>query len=380
MEVDNGGNNKVRVTLYRDFPPGCGCGSSKLPFFIPGKKSVHNYTREFPPGCGPDAPKTTQFDGDSFTWRRGVGAVRSKPLTGDREGTRTFQNLEGNRKGKHLVLSSEGRPKERENVFDLKKDQKLKGKEPVLGNEGRSKERESVIDLKKDQKLKEIKTVPKMKNSGEGEKVVEMLRLFRERCNEISRSGKGVRRVDTTAYGELKNEGKIRNMSALRFGDVPGVEIGDKFHYRIELMIVGLHKQPQSGIDSMEWGKGRVATSIVANERHLDKMNNLNSLIYIGEGGNLKRHEVGVPPDQELKSGNLALWTSMKENKPVRVIRGLVYKKNVGQNLYVYDGLYEVKECEKKKGPLGNMIFEFQLVRCDGQPAVNWQECRRYRF
>lgn len=322
----------------RDFPSRF-C-TSKFPFKVfSGEKSVHHvFTRDFPPGCGPNARKTPQTSTDTITWRRVIGAVRSNP-------------------------------------------QDLKGKQPVLYNpsESISRERDNVVEVKKVQKVEEKVDVLN-NNCGEREKVVEMLNLFRKRCKEISMSGRGIRRVDTTAYGELKNEGKLVNRCALMIGSVPGVEVGDKFHYRIELLIVGLHKQTQGGIDSMEWRGGRMATSIVANERHLDKMNDPNALTYIGEGGVLKRNEVGVPPDQELKAGNLALWTSMKEKKPVRVIRGLVSDKSYGALLYVYDGLYDVRECLKKKGPQGNMIIEFQLARCAGQPAVPWHYCRQYRF
>ncbi|XP_048502831.1 histone-lysine N-methyltransferase, H3 lysine-9 specific SUVH5-like [Beta vulgaris subsp. vulgaris] len=133
-----------------------------------------------------------------------------------------------------------------------------------------------------------------------------MLALFRKRHDEISQSGRGIRRVDTITYGELKSEGKIMNRFALMIGSMSGVEVGDKFHYRIELLLVGLHKQTQGGIDSMEW-RG-------------NKMNDPNALTYIGEGRVLTRHKVGVPPDQELKSGNLALLNCMKERRHVRVV------------------------------------------------------------
>ncbi|XP_019105045.2 histone-lysine N-methyltransferase, H3 lysine-9 specific SUVH6 [Beta vulgaris subsp. vulgaris] len=357
MEVENHGIKNPKVVFSRDFPPDCGISNSSFKGFS-AKKSFHHYTRDFPTGCGPNALKITQIfteklsrsgkDSDSLTWRRYVTAMKSK--VGNEVVTRNPQTL----KGKELVFNNnydEKRLGEKKKVVEIKQTQKLKVKEPVLSN---SKERE---------------------------KVLEMLALFRKRLDEISQSGRGIRRVDTTAYGELKNEGKIMNRSALMIGSVPGVEVGDKFHYRIELLLVGLHKQTQGGIDSMEWRGSRLATCIVANERHLDKMNDPNALTYIGEGGVLKRHEVGVPPDQELKGGNLALSNSMKEKRPVRVVRGLSSEKSYGQRvLYVYDGLYEVRDCEKKKGPQGNMIYQFHLIRCTGQPAVPWLDCRRYRF
>ncbi|KAL2902984.1 Histone-lysine N-methyltransferase H3 lysine-9 specific SUVH6 [Bienertia sinuspersici] len=344
MEVENGSMNS-RVTFCRDFPPGCGISSSSFNLDM-SSFHCHHYTRDFPPGCGSNFPKTTKKlpenasrSGIRGDWRRSVTAVKSTVKAEPR-----------------IYNVSERKSEKGEKMVEKERTQKVKAKETVMNSSGD-------------------------KKSGERGKVLEILSLFRRRCNEISNSGRGIRRVDTTAYNELKSEGKLINRSALMLGDVPGVEVGDKFHYRIELVIIGLHKQTQGGIDSMEWGGGRIATSIVANERHSDKMNDPNSLIYVGEGGVLKRHEVGIPPDQELKGGNHALWSSMKQKKPVRVIRGLASEKSSNQRvLYVYDGLYEIRGCEKKKGQQGNMIFEFQMTRCSGQPAVPWQACRRYQF
>ncbi|KMT18100.1 hypothetical protein BVRB_2g032890 [Beta vulgaris subsp. vulgaris] len=355
MEAEKHGSKTIRPPFSLDFPENCGISNSSYKGFS-GMNSFHYCRRDFPPGCGPNAQKTTQnflenvsesrknsgFSSDSVTWRRNVAAVKGKiPIV--------VSNVKKNEP--NFKESSERKLGERENVVEMNKVQTVKKKEPIL------------------------------KNSGERDKVLEMLNLFRKRCREISQSGRGIRRIDTTAYAELKREGKLMSRSAEVFGSVPGVEVGDKFHYRIELSFVGLHKHFERGIDSMEWGGSRVATCIVASERHLDKMNDPNALIYIGEGGALKRNQVGIPPDQELKAGNRALWNSMKEKKEVRVVRGLTSERFYGHKvLYVYDGLYEVKSCEKKKGPQGNMIFQFQLTRCTGQPAVPWQVCRRYQF
>lgn len=114
----------------------------------------------------------------------------------------------------------------------------------------------------------------------------------------------------------------------------------------------------------MEYCGGKICICIVVNERYLDKMNDFNVLIYVGEGGVLLYYEVGIFFDQQLKCGNFVLWNSMKEKKFVRVVRG--FNCDGQKIVYVYDGLYEVKECEKKKGLNGNMIFEFKLIRCFG--------------
>uniref|UniRef100_A0A803L5K3 YDG domain-containing protein n=1 Tax=Chenopodium quinoa TaxID=63459 RepID=A0A803L5K3_CHEQI len=166
-------------------------------------------------------------------------------------------------------------------------------------------------------------------------------------------------------------------------GHVPGVVVGDKFQYRVELVLVGLHRHFERGIDTMDWGGTKIATCVVANEGLLDNMNDPNVLTYIGEGGNSKAKELEKrPSDQELKCGNLALWESKKTNNPVRVVKGFKVNRMcrgrvVQRTEYVYDGLYEVQSCEKKQGLQRNCIFEFKLIRCTGQPAVSYGSCKR---
>uniref|UniRef100_A0A803N499 YDG domain-containing protein n=1 Tax=Chenopodium quinoa TaxID=63459 RepID=A0A803N499_CHEQI len=289
-------------------------------------KRVHHYARDFPPGCGSNSPKTNQKPSEK--------PAESEKIPG------FCSNSTAWRRSVPAVRS----------------------KPPI--DDGVA-----------------VKIPQNVKGKAERGKVLEMVELFRKRCKEISMSGRGIRRINTVACAELRKEGKISNQSTLMIGAVPGVEVGDKFHYRVELAFVGLHKHYERDIDTMEWGGGRLATCIVASERHLDKMNDPNALVYIGEGGVLRRNKTGKPPDQELKGGNKALWNNKEENKPVRVVRGLTLDRRYGQKiLYVYDGLYEVQTCIKKKGPSGNMIYEFQLTRCAGQPAVPWQSCRRYQF
>ncbi|KNA09151.1 hypothetical protein SOVF_156130 [Spinacia oleracea] len=405
MEVENHGSNCSRVIFSRDFPPEFGIPCSPFKGFSAVKR-IHHYTRDFPPGCGPNSQITTNiyaeksdrksgFSSDSSTWRRSVTAVRSKPPLGDVTGKTMVFNASSERSSgeREKVVEMEKLQKisrEREKVVEMEKFQKIsREREKAVEMEKSQKifrEKEKMVELKNSRKIsgereKVVEMEKSQKNSREREKVLEMVKLFRKRCVEISLSGRGIRRIDTAACAELRKEGKISNQSTLIIGAVPGVEVGDKFHCRVELAFVGLHKHYERGIDSMEWRGGRLATCIVASERHLDKMNDPNSLTYIGEGGVVRRNQVGKPPDQELKSGNLALWTNMNEQRPVRVVRGLNLERSYNRKiLYVYDGLYEVKACEKKKGPNGNMIFEFQLTRCTGQPAVPWQACRRYQF
>uniref|UniRef100_A0A803LBH7 YDG domain-containing protein n=1 Tax=Chenopodium quinoa TaxID=63459 RepID=A0A803LBH7_CHEQI len=265
MEAENHGSKRSRVSLSREFPPQFGISNSPFMEF-PTVKRVHHYTREFPPGCGSNSPKINQKPSEKPT--------ESEKIPG------FCSNSTAWRRSVPAVRS----------------------KQPM----------DDGIPVK----------IPENNISRERKKVLEMVELFRKRCKEISMSGRGIRRIDTVACAELRKEGKISNQSTLMIGAVPGVEVGDKFHYRVELAFVGLHKHYERGIDTMEWGGGRLATCIVASDP--------NALVYIGEGGVLRRNEAGKPPDQELKGGNKALWNNKEEKKPVRVVRGLTLDKSYG--------------------------------------------------
>ncbi|KAJ8451076.1 hypothetical protein Cgig2_026885 [Carnegiea gigantea] len=359
MRMDNFGNERPRFAFSREFPAGCGISSSSSSLMGCSRvKSVHNFTRDFPPGCGPNAEKITQMCPEKKLGSERIsgsmaGIITKPPLSG-----KTLLKIPLKPKGKEAI----GKIKPPLSDKLVKEDpQKVKGKEAVgLCSMGTLKNKNPLSDemvpqnpriLKGNQPVDVVKNKPPLSHrlvkgketvsSGEREKVLEMLRLFRNRCDEISWNEKGIKRADAKADAELQNEGQIVHQSALRIGPIPGVEVGDKFYYRVELMIVGLHRRPQAGIDSMEFGreKDRIATCIVANERHLDKMNDPNII---------------------------------EKRLPIRLVRGL--KFGVQKILYVYDGLYEVRHCDKQKGPQSNMIFVFQLFRCPEQPVIRWKD------
>lgn len=149
-------------------------------------------------------------------------------------------------------------------------------------------------------------------------------------------------------------------------GDIPGIEVGDKFNWMAELNVVGLHHQYLSGIDYMsKYGK-IIATSIVASGRYANSSDG-DTLIYSGHGGNPSVVHGRLPTDQKLERGNLALKNSMEERTPVRVIKGLNYSKT---KVYVYDGLYYVNDFWQEKGPFGKYVFKFSLKRILGQPKL----------
>ena len=107
------------------------------------------------------------------------------------------------------------------------------------------------------------------------DQVEEVLKLFRKTLGKLK--------------NEAKTDGKKSNIclhkdaamvlgkpkwvnTAKRLGPVPGVEVGDRFQYRTELYIVGLHLQFQKGIDYMKEDGVLIATSIVATEKYSNEM------------------------------------------------------------------------------------------------------------
>ncbi|KAM5573069.1 histone-lysine N-methyltransferase, H3 lysine-9 specific SUVH6-like [Rosa sericea] len=204
-------------------------------------------------------------------------------------------------------------------------------------------------------------------------KVTETLGRFKALCRQLEydkskEGGTSLRRVDFKAAKILKKEGKYINTGKQILGHVPGVEVGDEYHYRIELNIIGLHHPTQGGIDYATFGGKMLATSIVASGGYADDLHNLNSLTYTGQGGNVM-HPDKEPEDQKLQRGNLALKNSMYAKTPVRMIRGS--ESSDGRpKYYIYDGLYLVVKCWKEMGPHGKLVFKFQLDRIEGQSLL----------
>ena len=212
-------------------------------------------------------------------------------------------------------------------------------------------------------------------------KVRETLRLFQAICRKLLQEeeanvkvrGHSKLRVDYKAARILKEHDKYVNVGKQILGSVPGVEVGDEFHYRVELNIIGLHRQIQGGIDYVKNGGLILATSIVASGGYADDLDNSDSLIYTGQGGNVMNTDK-EPEDQKLERGNLALKNSMHERNPVRVIRGT---ESSDGRTYIYDGLYLVVKCWQDYGPHGKLVFKFQLDRIQGQPELAWKELKK---
>lgn len=228
-------------------------------------------------------------------------------------------------------------------------------------------------------------------NSSRGDarnKVRETLRLFQTICRKIlqgeeAKTNPKARRIDLEAVKIMKKKGKDVGGNEY-LGAVPGVEVGDEFQFRVELAIVGLHRLYQAGIDYTNQNGMLVAISIVSSGAYADDMEDTDSLIYCGQGGN-KAVKGKEPEDQKLERGNLALRNSITTKNPVRVIHGfkenkisdLADSKSKTVTTYVYDGLYTVENYWQEEGKHGKQVFMFKLKRISGQPELARKEVKK---
>ncbi|KAL2629103.1 hypothetical protein R1flu_013789 [Riccia fluitans] len=228
-------------------------------------------------------------------------------------------------------------------------------------------------------------------------RVLELKKMFHRRKKaeeEMLNATEGNRiRADLKAYSYLeKTLIPVKGITSF-YGQVPGTEVGDYYFYRAELILVGLHRQIQSGIDYIASSASKekfvdsggkplaVAVSVVSSQSgRYDNRHEGETLTYVGQGPS--------NADQKLERGNLALKNSCDLGLCVRVIRKVdVEKKDTptsfggspgtcspSGSLYIYDGIYKVERCYKeiqpRKGHRGFKVWKFTLIRQPGQTPV----------
>ncbi|KAM3340521.1 histone-lysine N-methyltransferase, H3 lysine-9 specific SUVH6-like [Capsicum galapagoense] len=182
--------------------------------------------------------------------------------------------------------------------------------------------------------------------------------------------GPSKRRIHIEAAMTLKKQKKWVNRE-WTFGHVPGVEIGDQFRFRAELVTIGLHHQFIKGINYVNINRKRVATSIVDSGRYGNEAISSETFIYVGQDRNPKVSFNARVENQKLEGGNLALKNSMDLGYPVRVICGRQRVNGEKSDVrYIYDGLYTVTKCWKERAPTGKYVFKFELKRNLGQQKL----------
>ena len=151
----------------------------------------------------------------------------------------------------------------------------------------------------------------------------------------------------------------------MRFGHIKNTQIGQIFDSRKELAASGIHTPPMGGI----WGnKYDGAASIVLSGGYEDDIDDLNYILYTGQGGQ------GAPggkqiADQEFVRGNKGLQLSYEYKLPVRVTRGHQITNGPSKG-YRYDGLYYVTGVERVQGKSGYFVCRFHLKSEDSIDAL----------
>ena len=139
------------------------------------------------------------------------------------------------------------------------------------------------------------------------------------------------------------------------FGNISNVKIGNVFNSRQELREAGIHAPTMAGI----WGAQEGAYSIVLSGGYEDDIDELDYILYTGQGGQDVAGGKQIA-DQEFTKGNRGLQLSCQYQLPVRVSRGFQIK-NGPVSGYRYDGLYYVTKYERTEGKRGFYICRFHL-------------------
>jgi len=216
-------------------------------------------------------------------------------------------------------------------------------------------------------------------NADARRKVKKMCKRFRFICKTIvqfveQRSLK-TSRIDLAAAGVIKALPGFTQHDPI-IGNVPGVEVGDEFLYKVELALVGLHQPNRGGIGTTRGANGvLVAISIVASGYYPDELSSSGELVYTGSGGKYAGKK--TDENQQLKRGNLALKNCIQTETPVRVIHGFKglsreegsHSRAKKASGFTYDGLYHVVDCWRE-GQAGSKVFKYKLQRIPGQPEL----------
>ena len=199
-------------------------------------------------------------------------------------------------------------------------------------------------------------------------RILSVLEEEKRRGERLGRRARG----DLRAAATMRDCGLWLNRDKRIVGSIPGVQIGDVFFFRMELCVVGLHGQPQAGIDylpaSQSSNREPIATSIIVSGGYEDDEDSGDVIIYTGHGGQDSLNK--QCEHQKLEGGNLAMERSMHYGIEVRVIRGIKHVGSVSSKVYVYDGLYKILDCWFDVGKSGFGVYKYKLLRIDGQPEM----------
>ena len=145
-----------------------------------------------------------------------------------------------------------------------------------------------------------------------------------------------------------------------------GFQVGQWFPFQIVAWFRGAHGHQMAGISgTQETGAYSIVVSGMYDE--LDK--DYGEYLYYSGSGSHGNKDPNRPPPS--KSGTMALHTSIRTQKPVRVLRSSTGKSQYAPSEGMrYDGLYRVVSVSQPKNGHGGRFEQFKLVRLNDQPNI----------
>ncbi|KAM0880763.1 hypothetical protein ACQ4PT_033364 [Festuca glaucescens] len=223
--------------------------------------------------------------------------------------------------------------------------------------------------------------LPSLSSDDPRESVDNVLMMFdalRRRLMQLDEVKQVAKQQHNMKAGSIMMSSELRVNKNKRIGEVSGVEVGDMFYFRIEMCLVGLNSQSMAGIDYMSAKFGNeedpVAICVVSSGMYENTEDDPEVLVYAGHGMSGK-------DDQKLERGNLALERSLHRGNPVRVVRSVKDLTCSTGKIYIYDGLYKIREAWVEKGKSGFNVFKHKLLREPGQPdgIAVWKKTEKWR-
>lgn len=166
------------------------------------------------------------------------------------------------------------------------------------------------------------------------------------------------------AYRHARNSHPVEFQAvserALEYGHQQGV-VGDTYRCRLQMILKGHHRHPQSGISIGR--DGFVACVVVKYRSH-----NFAAIPYIeigGSGGLIKEAYVvqqRLLRDQEFTAYNIALHMSVNSNLPLRLYARLP-DPVTGEFWYRYLGLFRIIGEQVIETDQGHRCFQYRIIR-----------------
>ena len=219
------------------------------------------------------------------------------------------------------------------------------------------------------------------------------MRYSKQRAKMPSRQKK-CKRDWGKGYATAGTTKKCTIVPGNHFGEIPGIEPGMTWKYRIQVSEAGVHRPPVGGIA----GKASEGCqSIVLAGGYEDDVDNGDEVFYTGSGGRdltgnkrvngqgfdqtLTRYNASIAKNCNAKFDpvNGGESTEWQKGKPIRVCRNDKlgkHSKYAPAEGNRYDGLYKVVKYWPEKGQAGYIVWRY-LLRRDDKHKAPWEDGTR---